>query len=125
MRFLSLLVVHQTIDTRFSKLNSLTAHRKSCIEATNRFRCFDFMFRKVENSCAHSHVDGNISNCETAREASVGYDAATSSQKLIAGRPLCLIFASLSSCKSINSFYSPVPTAKLCGVTKKRFFMCS
>ena len=55
-------------------VDSLTAHQKSCIGVTNRFRFFAFMFRKVENPCSHSHVDGNINNCETAREASVGYD---------------------------------------------------
>ena len=32
------------------------------------------MFRKVKNPCSLSHVDGNVNNCETAREASVGYD---------------------------------------------------
>ena len=83
------------------------------------------MFRKVENPCSHSHVDGNVNNCETAREASVGYDAAKSSQKLIAGRSLCLIFASLSSCKSINSSCSPVPTPKPGGLTEKGFVMYS
>ena len=59
-------------------VDPLTAHQKSCLGATNRFRFFDFMFGQVENLCSHSHVDGNISNCETAREANVGYDAATS-----------------------------------------------
>ena len=83
------------------------------------------MFRKVKNPCSHSHVDGNVNNCETAREASVGYDAAKSSQKLIAGRSLCLIFASLSSYKSINSSCSLVPTVKSCGLTEKGFVMYS
>ena len=81
MRFLTLFVVHQTIKTRL--LDSLTAHRKACLGATNRFRFFDLILRKVENPCSHSHVDGNTNNCGTAREASVGYDAATSSQKVI------------------------------------------
>ena len=83
------------------------------------------MFRKVENPCSLSHVDGNVNNSETAREASVGYDVAKSSQKLIAGRSLCLIFASLSSYKSINSSCSTVPTAKSCGLTEKGFVMYS
>ena len=82
MRFLTLLSTKRSIR---GLVDSLTAHRKSCIGTTNRFGFFDFMFRKFENPCSHSHVDGNINNYETAREASLGYDAATSSQKLIAG----------------------------------------
>ena len=121
MRFLSLFVIHQTIDTRFSRFTNGTS--KIVLGAINRFRFFDFIFRKVENRCLHSHLDEKINNWETAREGSVGYDSATSSQKLITGRSLCLIFASLFSCKCINSTFSRVPTAKSSGITEKGFAM--
>ena len=39
----------------------LIAHRKSCQDATSRFRFFDLMLIMTENSSSHIHVEGMIS----------------------------------------------------------------